>query len=1085
MKNLFLLLYFFVFSFIGLSQTFNFDNYSVEDGLSQNQVLSIYQDHKGYIWIGTNGGGISCFDGKKFTTINEQNGLASNIVYGVKQDDKGVYYIATTNGITVLKNGVYRNFNDAKGLKNNMVFDLLPKGEEVWLATAGGMCIFKNDSIYPFTQDSLLASIPIFRLYEDNKNQVWCGSITKGAFKLSNGQLTNYNKESGLLHNFVRAFVEDEHENMWIGSAAGFNYLNNKNGKIEERKVHENETQTTITSVVKDKDNVLWFGTEAGLVRYQNNIFKRFTTENGLVSNSVFTVCSDKEGNIWAGTNGKGISKFNYKGDVFYNYSTKNGLSNDIVNAIFQDSKGTYWFGSQDGGITKYDADGFYTFKDNLPGNVQLGIATKAFDIVEDKDGRIWIATQIATQGVHIYDGKKFTVFSKEDGLTDNNVVSFLAEKDGSILIGTYNGITKYSEGIFTPFLNNEVKGKIWSMVKTKKNHYWFASEKGALYYDGNRVQYFGEKDGFIDERVRTVVEDADGMIWFATAKGLFRFDGVKFDKFTNENGLTATNIYSLIIDRKGMLWAGTQFGIQRINTSQYNKSAIWETKIFAKQEGFIGLECNNNAAFEDSKGQLWFGTVKGVTVFNPDKETINLNEPLTYISKIRLDFEKFDFTKYCDSIDTYSSLPINLVLPYNKNHLTFDFIGISLTAPQKVRYQYMLEPLDKGWFSVTEKQEAVYSHIPPGTYTFKLKAMNNDGVWNENPITFQFTILPPWYLTWWAIISYIIIVIFGFYSYTIYRTKALTKQKQILEEQVAQRTSELRKEKEKVEEINKQVLHQNEVIEEKNKEITDSINYAKGIQEAILPNPEKVKAFLPESFILFRPKDIVSGDFYWMDEKDGKVFFTAADCTGHGVPGAFVSMVGANGLNRSLNGYALRKPSDILDKLTELVEETFKKRKDGMDLGLCAYEPSKNILEYAGANNPLWVMRKKGSPLKVNDIYIEPCETESELYDLYEVKANKQPVGSFEARVPFENNNIEVIKGDMFYIFSDGYPDQFGGPKGKKFKSKTLKLLLLSIADKSMEEQKEILNQSIEDWMAEGNIEQIDDICVFGVKAI
>ena len=257
-------------------------------------------------------------------------------------------------------------------------------------------------------------------------------------------------------------------------------------------------------------------------------------------------------------------------------------------------------------------------------------------------------------------------------------------------------------------------------------------------------------------------------------------------------------------------------------------------------------------------------------------------------------------------------------------------------------------------------------------------------------------------------------------------------------------------------------IEHQKEIVEEAHKEIQDSIVYAKRIQLAILPPTKLVKEYLKESFILYKPKDVVAGDFYWMEHKSGKVLFAAADCTGHGVPGAMVSVVCNNGLNRSVREYGLTDPGQILDKTREIVIQEFEKSeedvKDGMDIALCCLDGMK--LQYAGAHNPLWIIRDG---------------------EIIETKADKQPIGQFDNPEPYKTHSFDLKSGDLIYIFSDGYVDQFGGEKGKKFKSRAFRDLLLSIQDKSMEEQKEIIDEAFEAW--KGALEQIDDVCVIGVK--
>lgn len=273
----------------------------------------------------------------------------------------------------------------------------------------------------------------------------------------------------------------------------------------------------------------------------------------------------------------------------------------------------------------------------------------------------------------------------------------------------------------------------------------------------------------------------------------------------------------------------------------------------------------------------------------------------------------------------------------------------------------------------------------------------------------------------------------------------------------------------------NEKISTQKEILQEKNKEITDSINYAFRIQSALLPNLNTFKSLIPDSFILYKPKDIVAGDFYWLthNENSQTTYIAAADCTGHGVPGAMVSVICNNALNRSVKEFNLKAPGAILDKTKELVIKEFEKSddevKDGMDIALCALHtdsPSHSELHYAGANNPLWVIREGSNEVE-------------------EIKANKQPVGKFENAEPFTTNIIHLKQGDVFYLFSDGIVDQFGGEKGKKFKSKNFKSLLLSLQSLSMEAQKNEIDRVFTQWLKsqEYEYEQVDDVCVIGVR--
>ncbi len=289
-------------------------------------------------------------------------------------------------------------------------------------------------------------------------------------------------------------------------------------------------------------------------------------------------------------------------------------------------------------------------------------------------------------------------------------------------------------------------------------------------------------------------------------------------------------------------------------------------------------------------------------------------------------------------------------------------------------------------------------------------------------------------------------------------KQKILESQKENLEIQVKERTIE--------------ILEQKELIEEKNKDITDSINYAKRIQDAILPPLKLIESHFPDSFVYYKPKDIVAGDFYFFEPVNEKIIFAAADCTGHGVPGAIVSVICSNALHRCVKEFNLSHPNQILDKTRELVLETFSKSekevKDGMDISLCCLElnqqqqTTNHKLSWSGANNPLWVLKKNAS-------------------DIIEIKPNKQPIGVSYKPVPFTNNYIDLEKGDIIYLFTDGYEDQFGGHKGKKFKSSEMKNLFLSLRDLKMREQLIKINDALETWR--GELEQVDDICVIGIR--
>ncbi|MEX2597752.1 MAG: 7TM diverse intracellular signaling domain-containing protein [Salibacteraceae bacterium] len=295
------------------------------------------------------------------------------------------------------------------------------------------------------------------------------------------------------------------------------------------------------------------------------------------------------------------------------------------------------------------------------------------------------------------------------------------------------------------------------------------------------------------------------------------------------------------------------------------------------------------------------------------------------------------------------------------------------------------------------------------------------------------------------------------------------------LEEEVKDRTENLAKANDELNKSFNELSIKNRIISKKNQEITDSIQYAKRIQSAILPSDRLFQSRLPKSFVLYKPKDIVAGDFYWLesyakasDSEGGVVLFAAADCTGHGVPGAMVSVVCSNAMNRAVREFGLTNPGEVLDKTRALVIQEFEKSdedvKDGMDISLCALSLSTLTLKWAGANNPLWIARKGATEME-------------------EIKGDKQPIGKFHHESPFTTHQLKLNEGDTIYIFSDGFPDQFGGENGKKYKSGKFKHKLVELAKEPIEKQKDLLDHEFESWR--GDLDQLDDVCVIGVHIL
>ncbi len=1060
------------------SQVNNFKYYSIEDGMPVSTALTMIQDSRGYLWLGTQGGGVSRFDGYIFSNFNNEKGLANNTVRTILEDSKGNLWFGTYDGISFYDGHLFRTINKDDGLSGTLVVKIYEdKQNNIWAGTDEGLnkiqFINNYDSVNIKTYSYIdgLSYNLIFDIYEDKYERLWLafhgGGINILTFSDSSGLRVDKLFRGIIPSDIILCIEEDSEGNLWFGTRdEGVfkieDFTDSSLGKIKTFNINNGFPDNTVWDILSDNDGNIWFGTDkAGIVKYDQDQFRNYSIEQGFPDKQVLCLFQDSEENIWAGTFSSGICRL--MGEHFCHYTEEQGLTNSQIYDIDQDAKGNYWLASHGGGlinITFYNDKPFfksYTVDNGLPDNYINSIYITA-------DNNIWLATK--ENGISKFDGKKFINYTEENHLVNNHVNCIMVDSREQVWSGTVGGISLLNDkGFFTineeswELPNNEVQ----TIIEDKKGNIWVGTLGGLAKFEGNTMTTFDEEEGLYYKGIYALAEDAHGNIWIGTdGGGLFKYETDSQEekpiKLIADNSiLRSTNIVSLVFQNDSVLLVGTNVGFDKLVLDK--KGEIISAKNYYKSNGFIGMENNLNSILKDNKGNIWFGTVKGITCYKPELEKINTKPPINHLTELDLLFKNVDWTERADSLYPWNSLPQSLRLPHSENHLTFKWTGISLSNPENVRYKYKLDPVDKDWSPPRLFPEQTYSGIRPGDYSFMVISENENGIWNEEPLTFDFTIKPPFYQTWWFISIMVVLVIIAIIAYIKYREKQLIREKRILEQKVNERTIEIRKQKTEIE-------NQKDIIEQKNIDITDSIKYAKRIQDAILPSLQVIKDNLKDSFVLYLPKDIVSGDFYWVKEKNESLVIIAADCTGHGVPGAFMSMLGISFLNEIVENDNITSPEKILNSLRENVITALRQRgletesKDGMDMAVCSYNRKLKRLSFAGANNPLYIVRNK---------------------ELIQTRGNRMPVAIHIKMDDFTKYDIPIETGDSLYMFSDGYADQFGGPKGKKFKNKKFKQLLVDIQDENMITQKEILNKTITEWR--GELEQIDDIVVLGFK--
>lgn len=1014
--------------------------------LSNNFINALYEDKEGTLWIGTDGGGLEAYSlitGKiihhQFQKGNETS-LSNNKVRSIIEDNSGLMWIGTDEGLNSFerKSGAFTRYrNDPanpNSLSNNSAWCLLQGADGIiWIGTSGGGLNSFDKKIQKFTQylqrdlktgEVIENSNQIRSVHQDKDGIFWVGTFGDGIHIFDPAthtflkSLRNNEKDlNTLAHNGITSVTEDASGVLWIGTyGGGVDLYTKKTGRFRHYRFDEKNQYSINSNQIKclyhDPSGTVWIGTEGGGVNMHFRASSKFQyykkkddSDNSLKSNVVLSLLQDKSGLIWIGTSQGGLTTLDRETDTYKQHPALSTAGNNSVLSLCEDRDGMIWVGTWGKGVNCYDKRTGKITSYPLFKTQSNGTITS---IMEDHTGLIWIGTYKG--GVFSVDKKKnlFSHYTIESGLSSNNIYTLFEDSKGNIWIGTEGG----GVNLFNP-----QTGKVTIYARDEKNN------------------------SISSNSINHIYEDPKHNIWLATANGLNKFDPATehFEHFFEKDGLPNDYIYCVMPDKSGNLWMTTNKGVSRFNPNvkNVNGSAFHNYDV---NDGLQGMEHNQGAFFCGKSGEMFVGGVNGFNIFNPEKITENKNVPDVRI----ISYKRFGKEV---ELDTLIYNKKRLDLSWKQNFFSFDFVALDYQMPGKNKYSYKLEGVDDDWSPAGTQHYASYTELSGGDYVFRVRAANSDGVWNNEGVTLYIRINPPFWKTKLFYALCVLLIIAGFWGFLKYRTSSIKRENKILEEKVEERTMELA---------------------QKNKDITSSIQYAKRIQEAILPPLEQIFKYLPESFILYKPKDIVSGDFYWFGIKNGRKIIAVVDCTGHGVPGAFMSMIGHNLLNQIIIENGITSPDQILNALHKGVQSALKQgsnivdTSDGMDLAICSIAADNSELEYAGAYRALYILNKS---------------------KLEKIEADKFPIGGsqLETKREYTKHKVAINRGDTFYMSSDGYADQFGGDKGKKFMVKRYNELLVSIQDKSMQEQLAILDETFNSWR--GPHQQVDDILVMGFR--
>lgn len=1080
------------------AQKIPFDNFSVQNGLPQNVVYDMDQDHDGYLWFATqvgaarydgyefeyyntsNGlpddfvncimvagtgkiwmgteGGIAVFNGQDFEVYTTNDGLVHNHVDQLTEDLNGNIWVGTKYGISVITGDTIRSYTRADALTNNFVLDIFAdSGGGVHVATNPGLTIFGD----PFSFEKRLDEEIIRDIIETGTGELWYATQENGIWVRRGNVEQRLGYSEGLTDEVVLSMMEDQQGRIWCGTYMEGLFLY-EGGSF--RKVSTGSSPQPVSyKILEDAKGRVWILTwEDGVWLYDGGDFMHITVANGLVHNSGEDIFEDRYGNIWIATLG-GVSK--YGRVIFQAYDRDFGLPETYIHSVFRDSRDRIWFGTnqslmniQNGHINRL------TERSGFP----EGVAPMAF--AEDEYQNIYIG---AGKELLRYNGRSMKPVL-DLPWSESRIYSLLYTPDHRIWCATDSGVYILNEGRVT------ILGEKEGLVNVKVNamelvgdRICCATEGGVSFFDlsGQHLFNLTTGDGLVSDVCLDLTQDHSGQVWVATNRGISRFSPLgegSISNYTSQNGLSSNSAFFIEFVTNNTLWIGTERGINVFHIDS------GEIGFYGFEDGFRQLETNSRAIAEGTDGELWIGTVSGLVKYNPKHDLIDTVPPdlILYPPLV-------EGVVYSSESDGHrpnrSGFPSEPSFPYNKNSLTFNFTAIQTTIPSRNRFSFVLEGLEDKWSLPGEERSFSYTRIPSGKYVFKVMAFNADGIPSRAEASFAFTIRPPFWKTGWFISIEVLLALLLIFMVIKYRERQLIREKRTLELKVKERTREIEDQKVEIEAQRDEITEQKNYVEQQrdkiafqNKEITDSIQYARRIQQAVLPGKLTLERTLPGHFILFKPRDIVSGDFYWVEEKSDRIFVCAADSTGHGVPGAFMSLLGLTFLNEIVNKDEVMKAGEILNRLRTYIissmshkDEETDQARDGMDLALVVIDRQLHMLEYAGAYNPLLIIR--------ND-------------EIIEYKADKMPVGKHVGEEgSFKTHKIDLLDQDMIYLFSDGFADQFGGENGSKYKAKPFKRFLHRISTIGVEQQAEMLEQELAGWM--GQEDQVDDILVMGIR--
>jgi len=1053
--NIFICLFIYALSQVNVNGVPFITNYLPKKYNSHNENWDCVFNKYGIVFFANTSGEIIEYDGKNWKKYSTEN---RSIIRSLDIDKNGIIYVGSEGDFGLLKPSKQGDlkyfslttlFNDSSIFKQIFFKVYVGKDGEVYYCSTKNIYIYKNGSIkrlalppnswksfyldenlYISNIDSGLLCLREDKFISVRELDFFKGKLIQLVDKLNENQLLIYTDEEFYIYDIKLKKINKPGKNILFWKYLKENFL--------------------YSFVSRNRYSIC--GTiYGGLVIMDNFSFDNYILNDsvGMSSSQISSVKISKiDGTIWA-TTLNGIAKIEFNNPFRYSFQ---GLKGNVYKILRYN--GNLYVGTSNGlFFLKHEPlKTYFVSLGNFP--------VEGLEVIMINGKELLLISSI--DSTFIYDGIKFKKINKGDEFIFETVL--YSENYKKFFLGTYNGLYYSDINLKNIEKFDYIKERVNRIIEGKNGEIWVSTSSNGIYLLNGleNIIHFTTKDGLPLMNDLFLFKYNDTIL-VGSPRGLFYYDydNNKFKKYYGLGNFLANDNARIIFcynDLNNNLWFNVDNKLYLYKKTP--KGLIIDSLSFRRIPAST-IYC----VFTEKNGITWIGTEEGLFSYNINLSIPN-NKFYCLIRSIKLnknDSVVFNgvYFNSTDNISYSENSFKEYIFEYKYNSLTFTLSAPYYHNEENIEYSYFLEGFSSNWSNWSKDNKIVFTNLPEGKYTLRIKARN---IYLQESLqaTFSFEILPPWYRTVYAYFFYIILLGASFVVSSKLYAKKLEADKRRLEKIVQERTAEIVRQKNEIEEKNK-------IIEQKNKDITDSINYAKRIQEAILPSKEYAKETGAELFIYYRPRDIISGDFYFIRniKKLNVLIVAAVDCTGHGVPGALMSMLGMSLLSEIIAKSEIISTDMILNELRERVIKSLNpegkqiETKDGMDMTIIAYFYKEKKLEFSGANNSIYLIRNN---------------------ELTEYKGDKMPIGYHDLmNVPFSRIVIDIQNNDIIYMFSDGFADQFGGDKNKKYTYKRFKEFLIKIHNLSLEEQEKLIEQEAISWQRDQ--EQTDDQLIIGIR--